>query len=269
MADPSEPKSSKMEKSASTIGRQKFLRLEVGRQHRLLANLARNALATEDLNGFLKRYRQMMRWTGLDRYQPPAWLAPIEMLQGFWAFHALLGGEEAEQAPQPPPTNRLWQPRFQVEVVLDRIRGPYNFGSVLRLVDNFGFAGVLHNCPWISLDHPRLQKSARGCQHWIPVRYEPDLLEALAESEAPLIALETGEDALSIDDWKPLTHCRLLLGNEAGGIAGALLSLCRDKLRIPQYGFKHSMNVHHALAIAGYKIASSARTHLPGPADFC
>lgn len=258
-----------MEKSANTIARDKFLGLTSSRQHRLLAALARAALATGDLPGFLARYKEMSAWAALDRYQHPDWLTPAEALQAYWAFHALMGGEEAEQPPASPPVHRPWRPSSRVEVVLDRVRSPYNFGSILRLVDNFGLAGVTHNSPWIRLDHPRLQKSARGCQHWIPVRYESDLLAALRASEVPLIALETDDDALPIDSWQPPARCRLLLGNEAGGIARALQAVCHQKLRVPLHGFKRSMNIHHALAIAAHKIAASHAARLPRPADFC
>jgi tRNA G18 (ribose-2'-O)-methylase SpoU len=42
------------------------------------------------------------------------------------------------------------------------------------------------------------------------------------------------------------------------GIAKKLRDQCKTLVKIPMLGFKQSMNLHHALAIAGYKILSTA-----------
>ena len=244
-----------MEKSASTIGRRTFCRLSARRQHRLLAELAETAARTGAASAFAQRYEELHTWASLDRYAPPAWLSPAEMLEECACFHRLqagLGDAAGDRAVAAPAVS--WQPTLPVTVALDQVRSPYNVGSILRLIDNAGFAGLVHSSPWLRLDHPRLQRAARGTQQWVPVRYESDLPGFLAHATVPVIGIETGPSAIPLDRWDPPRACVLLVGNESYGIAGALRRRCTAQVAVPMRGYKASMNVHHALAVVAWRI---------------
>ena len=203
----------------------------------------------------------MQSWADLDRYTPPAYLTQYEALHEYFLFHNNLTGN-----PQDPAQEEIsalnndtvtWTPRFNVTVVLDQVRSPYNVGSVLRLIDNFGFRRLVHNSEWLRLDHPQLYRSARGCQKWIPVEFKPELVNWVNSEKLPVIGLETSPEAVNINRWKPEKACILILGNEAYGIADELLKCCKTLVKIPMFGFKKSMNLHNTLAIAGYRITAS------------
>ncbi|NLA74226.1 MAG: RNA methyltransferase [Deltaproteobacteria bacterium] len=253
--------SSRPEKYAETIERHKFIRLSAVRQHEYLAILARKALETGDLKGFFKRYHEMQSWVELDKYSPPDYLTEEEAAHEYLLFHSAfttnpgIQNKNQDTALKKEPLS--WAPRYDVTIVLDQVRSPYNTGSVLRLIDNFGFSRLIYNSEWLRLDHPQLCRAARGSQNWIPVEYKPNLIKWLSTLDVPVMGIENSPDAILIDDWRPETPCALVMGNEAYGIAKRVQKHCKTLVKIPMFGFKRSMNLHHALAIAGYKITSN------------
>ncbi len=252
--------SSKPEKYAETIGKRKFIKLSSSRQHEYLAFLARETLQTGDFTGFYKRYKEMHSWVELDQYSPPQYLTDKEAVYEHFLFHRGFSGnpEFLEEKERPDNAQGLlaWEPRLDITIVLDQVRSPYNTGSVLRLIDNFGFRRLVHNARWLRLDHAQLCRAARGAEKWIPVEYMPDLIGWMSELNIPVIGIENSANAILIDEWLPETPCVLILGNEVYGIAARLRERCDILVKIPMFGFKQSMNLHHALAIAGYKITS-------------
>ncbi|MBN1904444.1 MAG: hypothetical protein JW927_05035 [Deltaproteobacteria bacterium] len=254
--------SSRPEKYADTIDKRKFIRLSSVRQHEYLAFLARKTLESGDFKGFFKRYDEMQSWVELDKYAPPDYLTEKEAVHEHLMFHS---GFSSNPGIHKNNVNALtnteaisWKSKFDVTIVLDQVRSPYNTGSVLRLIDNFGFKRLVHNAEWLRLDHPQLCRAARGAQNWIPVEHIPDLPEWLDRLDITVIGIENSDDAILMSDWRPETPCVLIIGNEVYGIAKRLRDKCKYMVKIPMHGFKQSMNLHHALAIAGYKITSKA-----------
>jgi len=262
-----------MEKSAKTIGCRKFQRLTLGQKHKVLASLARQAhdqMAGEQSEEcraaqaecFLARYRLMLSWTSIDHYLPPHRLGPQRILEECCHFHARLAGNqrpEGEAMHSQPP----WHPTVPGLVVADHVRTPYNLGSLLRLVDNFGLEGLVHCGPAVASDHPQLVKAARGCQQWIPFRQVEDLPTWLGQQDRMLIALENTPTASDLASWKPQGPFLVLLGNEQHGLDKSLLEKCHLHLAIPMLGSKASMNVSHAFAVFAYHVAISLRGETP------
>jgi len=243
-----------MEKSANTIGRKKFGKLSVRGRHKLLAQLAAQALASGETDAFFERYQELQSWADSDRYTPPSRLSPLEAIEETRLFHEeLIGGTVSPDSQKKGPT---WEPKFQVEIVLDQVRSPYNVGSALRLADNFGFAGVTHSTAGLRSNHPRLIKAARGCERWIPLRFEEDLETWLKNAGVPVIGVELDKTAIPITQWQAPLPCILLMGNESYGIASSLRQLCSQLVYIPMYGFKKSMNVNQALAVMGQTLCA-------------
>jgi tRNA G18 (ribose-2'-O)-methylase SpoU len=242
-----------MEKSVNTISKSKFKKLSSCRQHELLSQLSRNALSDLDFDRFLERYNELHSWAQLDRYTPPDWLSKEEALDEYLNFHLNFTSLQTEQ--EKPHSTLSWQPKLEVEVVLDQVRSPYNVGSILRIIDNFGLKGMVHSSSWLSLNHPQLIKAARGCEKWIPVRFEKDLVSYLKNSSLPVIGIENNDQAEDLNSWSPPEKGIIILGNESYGIASALQKTCCRTIQIPMYGLKKSMNVTHAFAVIAHKIS--------------
>ena len=253
--------SSKPARYAETIGKRKFIKLSSSRQHEYFAFLALEALKTMDLLGFLKRYNEMQSWVELDQYSPPTYLTDKEALYEYFLFHTGFSANpdifEVENTGDNHFSPLSWEPRFNVTIVLDQVRSPYNTGSVLRLIDNFGFSKLVHNADWLRLNHPQLCKASRSTEKWIPVEHRQDLSDWLKNISFPVIGIENSENAITLDIWQPEIPCVLVVGNEVYGIATQLRDQCDFLVKIPMFGYKQSMNLHHALAIAAFKIVST------------
>ena len=91
----------------------------------------------------------------------------------------------------------------------------------------------------------------------MPWRYEenPHLaINGLRDSGYAIIALELTELAVPYHDYHYPERTCIVVGHEDHGVTKSTLSVCDASVFIPMYGFKKSMNLHHALAVAGQKI---------------
>jgi tRNA G18 (ribose-2'-O)-methylase SpoU len=251
-----------MKESANNIGKRKWLRLSVRQQHTAIARFAAENLETKDLKKFLRFYNQVMGRSQLDRFDPPIWLTEAESLRNYLSFHQKLSGKPphyfSKKSSAFVPLS--WNAGFPVTVALDQVLTPYNFGSILRVVDNFGFAGMVHSSEHLNLSHPQLKKAARGAEDWIPVTYEKDLPGFLQSAKAPVIGLELTDASIPICEWIPPDTFNLVIGNEAYGISKEILKCCTQCIYIPMSGYKHSMNLSHALAVAAFYIVSHTKS---------
>lgn len=242
-----------MDASPWTISDAKFSKLSPAGQHHLLAQIAQLALRDGiPLASFQARYGHLHALNSLDRYSPPHWLSEREALEEYACFHQ-------ERALKPPNLDDApalsWNPRFKVSVALDQVRSPYNIGSILRLIDNFGMQGLIHATSWLDPRHPRLVHAARGAERWIPIKLVEDLPRWLQDSARPIVAIEEGQNAQDLADWDPPSNAILVLGNETYGLSQAIRACAQQMVRIPNYGYKNSMNVSHAFAVVAQRIA--------------
>ena len=240
---------------ALSVNQKKFQKLSSKKQHEIIAAMAYFLIEMDGYGTFLDRYEELHNWTELDRYMPPVWLSHKEALLAFYRFHNAfcpdpikpVGSEKSADG------DLIWKPSFDVQIILDQIRSPYNAGSVLRLIDNFGFRGLIHSSPTLSFNHPQLKKAARGCERWIPVTCENDPVSYLKNVDLPVIGIEKTDTAVKLSNWHPPSACILIAGNEEYGISEALLACCTETVQIEMFGFKKSMNVHHAISVVAQK----------------
>ncbi|PIE02811.1 MAG: hypothetical protein CSA81_05695 [Acidobacteria bacterium] len=239
-----------MEKSAETISLRKFRKLSTTGQHKVLLELVEKHLHAADLRPFHVRYRELLDGAAIDRFAPAGNLTDREYILALQHFHR----SYLNRLNEPVELLReTWEGQFPVTVVLEGVRSPYNLGSIFRLIDNFGFEKLVSNMKNPKPDHPQCQKAARGTQSWIPFSVEPNLKVFLATRARPLVAIELAPQSIPLFEWTPPAECDLLLGNEAYGISEELLGLADTIISIPMQGYKHSMNISHALAcVASY-----------------
>ena len=148
-------------------------------------------------------------------------------------------------------------------LILDRVRSPFNIGSIFRTADSFGVRKIylLEGCA--SIDHPRALRSSRGCAKTVDSQYisEQALLSLLGDSPLGMFALETGGTML--ESFSFPTEGYGVIGSEELGVSPALLQRCEDslgRLSIPLSGSKGSLNVASASSIMLYSwfVSSSA-----------
>ncbi len=137
-------------------------------------------------------------------------------------------------------------------LILDRLRSPFNVGSVFRSADSFGVREIWLVEGTASVTHPRSVKSARGCVDTVPYQYfsESALIEKLSGGAIPLFALELGGEDL--EKFAFPASGAAVIGSEEMGVSPALLALCDRSLgrvSIALGGTKGSLNVSVASGI--------------------
>lgn len=156
-----------------------------------------------------------------------------------------------------PPEQFALLPRRPIHLVLDNLRSAFNVGSVFRLADAARAAEVIP-CGYTACPpHHKLEQTSLRTDRSVPWRRFDDTalaLDALRAEGITIVALETATGAAPYHrfDWRfPVA---LLLGNEALGIAPALLARCDAVVEIPLAGFKNSLNVAAAAAIVTFDL---------------
>lgn len=147
----------------------------------------------------------------------------------------------------------------EIVLLCDGVNSPANMGSLLRIADSFGVQQIIFGNAPVNLESPRLKRTARSAQHWIPITHQIDTYKAFdmyTEKGYTPIALEITQRSVPLQqiNYKAMRKILLVIGNEKGGISESILNLCKLQAHISMFGKNSSMNVSQATAIACYEI---------------
>ncbi|MDX9863588.1 MAG: TrmH family RNA methyltransferase [Anaerolineaceae bacterium] len=148
---------------------------------------------------------------------------------------------------------------LSISVALDNLRSAYNVGAIFRTADAVGIQHIHLYGITPTPDNPKVQKTSLSAEFAVPWTHHKNSLDHLAtiKHEYQVWAIEGGQHALSIFDLPaPKTNHPILLvfGSEYAGIDPAILRLANQTIFIPMIGFKRSLNVASAFAIATYTL---------------
>lgn len=148
------------------------------------------------------------------------------------------------------PTRAQERSILPIGVILDRLRSPFNVGSIFRSSDSFGVQEIILLGNGADPQHPRAQRTARGCVETVAYQRLSD--EALKEhlGETPLFALESGGASLTEFAFPPTGY--VIVGSEELGVSPELLSMADNswgRVSIDVWGTKGSLNVSVATGI--------------------
>lgn len=142
-----------------------------------------------------------------------------------------------------------------VTIYLDNLRSAFNVGSILRTTEAFRLGKIYFSQTTPFINQAKVQKTAMQtcdkviCEQNVPLQTLPK----------PCIALETAPHAPSIFEFVFPCSFTLMLGNEEYGLSEEALRHCDTVVKIPLYGFKNSLNVASAFAIAAGIISHQLR----------
>jgi tRNA G18 (ribose-2'-O)-methylase SpoU len=148
--------------------------------------------------------------------------------------------------------------RYPVSVFLENIRSLYNVGSIFRTADACLFDKVYLTGYTGIPPRKEISKTALGAEEivsWKQYKNSVYLAKKLKKEGVQLIALETGDDSIRYQDFKPKFPVCLMLGNEIDGLSDKLLELADVKVNLPMRGRKNSLNVSVAFGVAAYELA--------------
>ncbi|WP_215523546.1 TrmH family RNA methyltransferase [Varibaculum prostatecancerukia] len=167
----------------------------------------------------------------------------------------------SEKLPSPDILNEgVW-------VVCARVQDPGNLGTIIRIADACGLAGVLALEGCADPSSPKVIRASAGSLFHLPV-YSGGSLASLAglsaENDGYLVGLsgsaETDLPTFTTSGMVTAAPLFICLGNEARGLSSEEIALCNETISIPMWGQAESLNVATAAAITLHAIAS-ARTH--------
>ncbi len=135
-------------------------------------------------------------------------------------------------------------------LILDRIRSPFNVGSIFRSADSFGIKKIILVEGTASPEHQRARRTSRGCIEtvdWVFMS-EEETLEFLKNYDcSQIMALELGGS--DINTFSFPSSGVAVLGSEELGVSPEILKCCKSRVSIPMAGTKGSLNVSVAAGI--------------------
>jgi RNA methyltransferase, TrmH family len=146
-----------------------------------------------------------------------------------------------QKPPQEAPTFKS-----QLTLVLDGIKDPGNFGTMLRTADWFGIQQIIctHDC--VELYNPKVVQSTMGSITRVKVWYE-DVTNIIADAAVPVYgALLNGKNVFKTE---AVTEGLLVIGNESKGIRQGVKELITHPITIPKIGGAESLNAAIAAGI--------------------
>ncbi|OBJ60599.1 RNA methyltransferase [Mycobacterium sp. 1423905.2] len=143
-----------------------------------------------------------------------------------------------------------------VAVAVD-INEPGNAGTVIRIADAMGAAGVVLAGHSVDPYNGKCLRASTGSIFAIPVAVAPDALAAVtALKDAGLRVLATTVDGETLlDDADLSAPTAWLFGPESHGLAADIAAAADQRVRIPMAGGAESLNVAAAAAICLYQSA--------------
>ena len=148
---------------------------------------------------------------------------------------------------------------YSIILLCDSVNSPANMGGLFRIADSFGVEKIVFGNVEVDLKSPRLKRTARSTQNWIPMEDKVNLndyLTKLISNDYIPIALEITKNSEPIDKCTISKKAKLALviGDENSGISEEVLSQCKKQVHITMFGKNSSMNVSQAAAIALYEL---------------
>jgi RNA methyltransferase, TrmH family len=155
----------------------------------------------------------------------------------------------ARQKTAPTLEALLTEAEHNIVVVLDDIRDPGNFGTIMRTSDWYGVTHIAASPTTTDLYNPKVIAASMGSFTRMQVTYISleEFLEAAQAKSIPIIAADlTGENAHTAT--LP-SQGILLMGSESHGVSKESLARATHQVMIPRFGKAESLNVGTATAI--------------------
>lgn len=134
-----------------------------------------------------------------------------------------------------------------IYIACDRLNDPGNAGTIIRIADWFGAAGVIFSENSVDVYNPKVVSSAKGSLFRMRVIYAD--LPALLSENTSLPVMGTYMDGDNIYHATLPSSGILLIGNEANGIGDELAPLVTQRISIPAFGKAESLNAGVATGI--------------------
>jgi len=134
-------------------------------------------------------------------------------------------------------------------LVLDDIRDPGNFGTLIRSADWFGFTHVLASENSVDFYNPKVISATMGSFCHVQVHYQ-DLVSTLKNYSGRIAGAFL--DGVQPDSYDFGQNPVIVIGNESTGISADVSRIVTDRVTIPGFGQAESLNAAVAAGILMY-----------------
>jgi tRNA (adenine37-N6)-methyltransferase len=152
------------------------------------------------------------------------------------------GDEQEKQVPTAP-----------LRILIDNLRSAFNVGAIFRTAECFAAEEVILSGYTPTPENEKTAKTSLGTQDsiaWSSVAESSFAIEKAKAEGYEIVALETAENAVLLEDFEWPEKALLMLGNERFGLDDKALQSADHFVRIPLFGRKNSLNVGIACGIA-------------------
>lgn len=141
-------------------------------------------------------------------------------------------------------------------IMCDRIQDPGNLGTIIRIADAFGPAGLLLNKGCVDVFNPKVVRASAGAIFRVPVIYAESDLELInAMKDRGFYIVSTVVDSIySFDNMEKRDKICMVTGNEGQGISREIIDNSDMALTIKMTGRAESLNASVAAGISIYEI---------------
>ncbi len=157
--------------------------------------------------------------------------------------------------------------KLPVSIALDNVRSAYNVGSCFRTGDAFRINSMLLGGFTAVPPHREIQKTALGSTESVSWQHHQNLADKLTKiksSDTRVLAVEQVNGSVGLEQFVPEQGMDyvFVFGNEAFGVQEEVLEVCDGCIEIPQFGYKHSLNIAVSLGIILWDFFSKSRSWL-------
>lgn len=142
--------------------------------------------------------------------------------------------------------NEMSAVKGKLNLVLDGIQDPGNFGTIIRIADWYGIENILCSNDTVDLYNNKVIQSTMGSFVRVNVWYG-DLKTVFQKNLLPVFA--TVLNGKNLYEQNKITEGFLIIGNEGKGIREDTLSFVQHSLTIPKKGGAESLNAAVATGI--------------------
>ncbi|KQC05998.1 MAG: hypothetical protein APR54_07850 [Candidatus Cloacimonas sp. SDB] len=147
--------------------------------------------------------------------------------------------------------------RLNLVVILHNLRSAFNVGNIMRTAECLGLEKIIFCGYTPTPENRKVKETSMGTHGLLDWQQRVEIFPLLEEYKTlgwNIYGLETTSNAENIFTSELPEPAVIVLGNEAHGIPRKVLEFCDGIIRIPTGGWKNSLNVGVAFAVAGYEI---------------
>ena len=143
-----------------------------------------------------------------------------------------------------------------VVLCLDQITDPHNLGSIARVCDASGCAGMLIPAHGSASVTAAACKASAGALEHVRVARCTNLADTIERVKGATLWAYAASEAGTRDytDVDFAGGVLLVLGSEGSGVRPRVLSVCDDAIRVPMRGTVSSLNVSTVSALLAYEV---------------